>query len=78
MRFIVSVGPDVLAALAHDDPSPGILASGEDHARGNVGVLEQLEGHEAVVRGCFWVVENVAQLLQVGRTQQVRDVGHRS
>ncbi len=35
--------------------------------RSDVGVLEELEGHEAVVVGGLRVLEDVVQLLQVGR-----------
>ena len=40
----------VLALLGLDDGGAGVLAAGQDAGGRDVGVLEQLEGHEVVVR----------------------------
>ena len=75
--LVVAVGPDVLPAFAHDDGGAGVLASRQDHPRGDVGVLEELERDEAIVVGSLGIFEDVGELLQVPGPQQVRDVGHR-
>lgn len=74
--FVVSVGEHALAALAHDDGCARVLAPGQDHARGDVCVFEELEGDEAIVVARLRVREDVGELLQVARAQEVRDVGH--
>jgi hypothetical protein len=48
----------VLAALAHDDRGAGVLAHREHAARGDVGVLEQVEGDEFVVVARLVVIED--------------------
>ncbi len=67
---------DVLSALRADDRSAGVLTHREDAAGGDVGVLEEVEGDELVVVAGLFVVEDVAQLLQVRGAQVVRDVVH--
>ena len=67
----------VLALLAHDDRRAGVLAPGEDPARGDVRVPQQLERDELVVRGRLGVVEDRAELAEVPGAQQVGDVAHR-
>jgi hypothetical protein len=54
----------------------GVLAHRQDAAGRDVRVLEQVEGHESVVRRGLRVVEDRAELAQVGRPKQVRDVPH--
>ncbi len=65
------------ALLAHDDGGAGVLAHRQHAAGGDVGVLQEIIGDELVVIGCFRVVEDLAQLLQVRRAQQMIDVGER-
>ena len=75
--FLVAPGRQhVLTALAHDDRCPGVLAHGQDAARGDVRVLEQVERDELVVVARLRVIEDVRQLLEVRRAQVVRDVVH--
>ena len=74
--LVVAVGPHALALLSHDDGGAGILAPGEDHPGGDVGVLEKLEGDETVVAGRLGVLEDVGELLQVARAEEMRDVRH--
>ena len=70
-------GEDVRPALAHDDRGPGVLAHGQDAARGDVRVLEQVQRDEPVVGARLGVVEDAPQLREMGRPQEVRDVVHR-
>jgi hypothetical protein len=60
-------------ATASESSAP-VLAHWQDAARRDVGVLEQLEGDEAVVRRGLGIVEDGAELLQMAGAQQVRDV----
>ena len=75
--LVVAVGQDEPAPLAEGDGGAGVLAPREDHAGRDVGVLQQLEGDEPVVSGRFRVVQNVRELLQVPRAQEMGDIGHR-
>eukprot|EP00966_Prymnesium_polylepis_P253339 5855347-Prymnesium_polylepis.1 len=77
VRLVIAVGPYVLAALAHHDRRPRVLAARQDFARRDVGVLEQLECNKLVVAGRLRVVEDVGELLEVARPEQVGDVNHR-
>jgi hypothetical protein len=72
--LVLAVGEDEAALLAHHDRRPGVLAHGQHAARGDVGVLQKVVGHELVVRGRLGVVEDGGELLQVARAQQVVDV----
>ena len=64
-------------ALAHHDRGAGVLAHREHAAGRDVGVLQQVEGDEAVVGRRLGIVEDPAQLLQVGGPQPVGDVAER-
>ena len=61
--LILALGQDVLTALAHHDRGAGVLAHRQDPTSSDVGVLEQVQGHESVVGRGFGVIEDVAQLL---------------
>ena len=63
--------------MADDDGGAGVLAPRQHPAGRDVGVAQQLEGDEAVVLRRLGVVENRAELGEVGRPQQVRDVVER-
>ena len=67
----------VLAPLAHDDGGAGVLAHRQHPAGRDVGVLEQVQGHELVVVAGLGVVDDAPQLGQVRRSQVVGDVVHR-
>jgi hypothetical protein len=54
------------------------LAHRKHTTRCNACVLQEIEGDEAIVRACFWVGEDVGELLEVTRAEQVRNVAHRS
>ena len=73
---IVTEGEHLLAFAANDHRGAGVLAHGQHTARGDVGVLEQLGGHEAVVVGGVGVFQDVAELLEVAGPQVVVDVVH--
>ena len=66
-----------LALLALHDRGAGVLAHRQHAAGGDGRVLQQVERDEAVVVAGLGVVEDVAQLLQVARPQEVGDVAHR-
>ncbi len=74
--LVAATGEHVLALLALDDGGAGVLAHREDAAGRDVGVLQQVEGHEAVVGRGLGVVEDVGELRQVAGAEQVRDVVH--
>ena len=71
---VVARGDHVLALVADRDRGAGVLAAGQHAAGGDVGVLEQLERDELVVGRRLGVVEDRAELLEVARAQEVRDV----
>ena len=75
--LVVARREHLLAALAHDDGGARVLAHGQHASRRDVGVLEQVEGDEAVVGARLGIVEDVAQLLEVPGSQQVLDVADR-
>ncbi len=64
----------VLAALAHDDRRAGVLAHGQHAGRRDVRVLQQVERDELVVARRLRVVDDPAELGEVGRAQVVLDV----
>ena len=74
--LVAAAGEHVLALLAHHDGGARVLTHREHTARGDGGVLEQVEGHEAVVGRGLRVVENLPQLREVTGPKQVRDVAH--
>ena len=71
---VAALGPDPPALLAHDDRGAGVLAHREDSAGRDVGVLHQVVGDEAVVGRGLGIVEDVAQLLEMARSQEMVDV----
>src|SRR5216683_1483613 len=68
---IAAAGPDALALLAHDDGGAGILAHRQHLAGGDIGVLQEVEGDEAVIVRRLGVVEDVAQLLEMAGAQEM-------
>jgi hypothetical protein len=74
--FVVGAGDDVLAFFAFDDGGSGVLASWEDSAGGNGRVLEKVKSYEPVIGAGFGVVEDVAELLKMPGTKQMRNVVH--
>jgi hypothetical protein len=71
---VAPVGQHVAAALAHDDGRTGVLTH-RQHATGrDARVLQQVERHEAVVAAGLGVVDDLAELGEVGRPQVVGDV----
>ncbi len=74
---VVGPGEHALRLLAHHDRGAGVLAHRQHAAGGDVDVLEQVERDEAVVPRRLGVVDDLAQLGQVGRAQVVGDVVHR-
>ncbi|OQB91308.1 MAG: hypothetical protein BWX86_02049 [Verrucomicrobia bacterium ADurb.Bin122] len=74
---VVGAGPDLLALLGDDGRGAGVLAERQDALRGNFGVLQQREGHIAVVGAGLGVVEDRRDLFQVLRAQQKAALAHR-
>jgi hypothetical protein len=75
--LVPPVGEHVLAALAHHDRGPGVLAHGQHAPRRDARVLQQVERDVPVVRAGLGVAGDGAQLTQVAGPQQVRDIPHR-
>ncbi len=76
--FVFATRPDVFAFFADDDSSARVLACWELTV-GSYDLVEQHGvGYEFVVVAGFRVVKDVAQFLQVGRTEIERDVGEGS
>ena len=74
---VVGAGEHALGLLAHHDRGAGVLAHRQHAAGGDVDVLQQVEGDEPVVARGLGVVDDPAQLGEVGGAQVVRDVVHR-
>ncbi len=68
---IAPAGPHPRPLLAHHDGGAGILAHRQHLAGGDIGVLEEVEGDEAVIIRRLGVVEDVAQLLEMAGAQEM-------
>jgi hypothetical protein len=73
---VVRAGEDPLPLVPDDDGGASVLTAGQHAAGRDVRVLQQLERDEAVVVGRLGVAQDLGELLQVARAQQVRDVVH--
>ena len=71
---IATIGQDAVAALSHHQRSSGVLTHGQNTTRGNVGVLKKIQRNILIVAGSFRVIQNLAQLCQVGWAQEVVDL----
>ena len=69
--FLIAFHPNALALLAKDNRSAGILAHGQHAAGGDIGVFQQIERHEAIIRTRFRVLQNFRKLRQMRRAQQM-------
>ena len=69
-------GEHPLALVTPDDRCAGVLAARQHASCGDVGVLEQFEGHEAVIGRCLGIVQNRCERGQVVRAKQMGDVAH--
>ena len=56
--LLVAIDPDALALLAEHDRGAGVLAHRQHAAGGDVGVLQQVQRDEAVVRAGFRIVQD--------------------
>src|SRR3954453_17512990 len=74
--LVAAVSQHMPAALGTHDGRTCVLAHRQNPAGGDVGVLQQVEGHETVVGRSIRVVEDPTQLGQVARPQQVGDGAH--
>ena len=72
--FVLTICQDAVSSLAHNNRRPGILTARQDTGRRNVCILEQFHCHELIVCRSLWIIQYVAELLQVSWTQQVRNV----
>ena len=66
-----------LTLLGFDDRRPGVLAHRQDATGGDARVLQEIECNESVVRACLWIIEDLGELFEVTRAQEVGDVAHR-
>ena len=71
---VASGSPNASSFLAHDDGGAGVLAHGKDSLGGNLGIAEEVEGHEAIICGSLGIFQDSPQLLQMPGSQKVRDV----
>ena len=71
---IVGPGPDILALVADADRRTRILTGREFALGGHALVQQHRVGHELVVVRRFGIIEDVAEFLQVRRTQVERNV----
>ena len=76
-RLVAAAGEHELTLLRLDDRRARVLAHRQHAARRDGGVLQQVEGDEAVVVARLRVVEDLAQLGQVIGPEEVGDVAHR-
>ncbi len=74
---VVGAGEHTFGLLAHHDRGAGVLAHRQHAAGRDVHVLQQVQGHEAVVPARLGVVDDLAQLRKVSGPQVVADVVHR-
>ena len=75
--FLVAIHPDALTLLSEHQRSSGVLAHRQHTASGDIGILQQIERHEPVVRAGLRVIEDGAQLRQMSRPQKMRHVAER-
>jgi hypothetical protein len=76
-RLVAAARHHQLTLLPDHDRGTGVLARRQHATRGDGRVLQQLERDEPVVRRRFEIVEDRAELREVTRPQEVRDVAHR-
>ena len=74
--FVSAASHDELAFLALHDCSARVLTHGQYAAGCNARVLQQVECNKAVVRACFGVGQNLAELCEVFGAQQMCDIAH--
>ena len=74
--LVAAAGEHELALLALDDGGAGVLAHGQHAARRDAGVLEEVEGDEAVVGRRLGILEDAAELTEVAGPEIVGDLVH--
>jgi hypothetical protein len=74
--LIITISEDHVTALAHDDGGARVLARGQNHARRDVRILQELKGDKAVVISSLGVLKDVGQLLEVAGTEKVTNLEH--
>mmetsp|Transcript_17625 Transcript_17625/g.51187 ORF Transcript_17625/g.51187 Transcript_17625/m.51187 type:complete len:574 (+) Transcript_17625:182-1903(+) len=75
-RLIVAIREDLGTALADADRRARVLAARQNPGGRDIGVLQELHRDKAVILGGLGIIEDLAQLRQVGLAQEVRDVPH--
>lgn len=73
---IIAGGEDLLPFMPHGDGRPCILASGQHAGGGDVGIFEKFHGDKPVIFRSLGVFQDVGQLGEVARTQQMGNVIH--
>ena len=66
---VVGASPDLLALVANADGGTSVLAEREDSLGGHAGVLQKRKGDELVVITRFGVLQDLRDLLRVGRAE---------
>ncbi len=74
--LVAGARPHPLPLLAEDDRGAGVLARRQHHAGRDAGVPQHVERDEAVVHRRLGVLEDLPELRQVTRAEEVRDVTH--
>ena len=74
---VVGAGDYALGFLAHHNGGARVLAHRQDATGRDVHILEQIQRHEPVVARRLGIVDDLAQLGQVGGPQIVADVVNR-
>ena len=62
---IIAAGPDLLAFLADDRRSTGVLAKWKDTVRGDLGIFQKHERDHAIVFRGFRVIEDCSDLCEM-------------
>ena len=70
-------GEHLLALVSDGNRRAGILTTRQHPPRGDVGIFQQFQRHEAIVLRGFGVIQDEAQLSEVTRAQEMRHVVHR-
>ena len=69
-RFgVIADGEYLLSFIPDGDRRAGILTTRQDSTGGDVGIPKQFQRDETIIVRGFRIVQNVAQLLQVIRSQ---------
>lgn len=75
--MVVAVSLNEAPLLGDDNGRAGVLAHGQDAARRDIRVLQQIEGDELFVRRHLRIIKDAAELREMTRAKQMVDVDER-